>query len=184
MKGKLKILVIGLMVSALILNIITLSLSEVSAINQLYEYIQEDSMGIILESPIKEQNVKLVNIHTIRLVVEVGESFIINATVINELPIDIIFTGNFCGYSSLSAEFNKNVRVDQLSTVSRCTAMQDITLKPGQKISITGPDITVSYLALSSGKTNTKVTFSYWVQENQQLVTGNVSHPFEFYIYS
>jgi len=182
-KRILKIITLVLVTFTIILNSILFSPGQAGA-NQLYQYMLEGSSDIILKSPIKEGNVKLANIHTTPLAPKVGEFFKINATVVNELPSDIIFTGNFCGYSSLSAEFNENVIVDEVSGVSRCTAMEDITLKQGQNASIWGPDITVSYLALSSGKTNAKVTFSYWVQEDEQLITRNVSQSFEFNIYS
>jgi hypothetical protein len=177
------IITLGLVTFTIILNSIVLSPSQARA-NQLYQHMSEGSGDIILKSPVNEGNAKLVNIHTTPLAPKVGEFFRINATVVNELSNDIIFTGNFCGYSSLSAEFSENVIVDELSDVSRCTAIEDITLKQGQNASIWGPVIAVSYLGLSSGKTNTKVTFSYWVQEDKQLITRNVSQSFEFSIYS
>jgi hypothetical protein len=95
-KRILKIITLVLVTFTIILNSILFSTGQAGA-NQLYQHMLEGSSDIILKSPIKEGNVKLANIHTTPLAPKVGEFFKINATVVNELSSDIIFTGNFCG---------------------------------------------------------------------------------------
>jgi hypothetical protein len=131
-----------------------------------------------------EEGIKLINIFTQPSVVNVGNVFRLNTTVVNDLSNDIVFTGEFCGYSSLSAEFNKNVRVLDQPNVGRCTAMKDITLKSGEKTSLSGPDVSKSYLASAFGMTNAEVTFQYMIQENDSFSSANnISQSFSFRIY-
>jgi hypothetical protein len=106
--------------------------------------------------PAFAQAVELTNIHISPSQVYAGDSFRINATVVNNSPDTINFNGG-C-QSPLSATFDKNVAVIQ---AMGCFAIFNVQLMPGQNTTIVGPSSANSYTATSSGITNANVTFAY-----------------------
>ena len=86
------------------------------------------------------QGIDLTNIQTSPSQVHVGDSFGINATVVNNSPNTIYFNGG-C-QSPLSAAFDKNVAVGQ---AMGCFAIFNAELKPGQNATIVGPDPITKY---------------------------------------
>jgi predicted secreted protein with PEFG-CTERM motif len=77
--------------------------------------------------------------------------------------------------SPLSANFDKNIIINQ---VMGCLAIFNANLKPGENTTILGPGSNNSYLANSTGTTNTNVTFSY-TDENKSENTISKSFAFD-----
>ena len=108
------------------------------------------------DSPAFGQGVELANIQTIPSEVHVGDSFHINATIVNSSPDTIYFNGGCL--SPLAATFDKNVLINQ---AMGCFAIFNAQIKPGQNSTIVGPGSANLYRAASSGTTNANVAFSY-----------------------
>lgn len=106
--------------------------------------------------PAFAKGVDLTDIHTSPSQVHVGDSFRINATLVNNSPDTINFNGG-C-QSPLSATFDKNVAVAQ---AMGCFAIFNVQLMPDQNITVVGPSSANSYAATSSGITNANLTFTY-----------------------
>ncbi|MDE1725439.1 MAG: hypothetical protein KGH76_06045 [Thaumarchaeota archaeon] len=106
--------------------------------------------------------VSIVDMHTIPSQVHVGESFRINATIMNNSP-DVINFNNGC-QSPLSVAFDKNISVNQ---TMGCFAIYNTVLNPGQNVTVFGPSSGVMYTTILPGTINANVTFSYQ--------TGNVT---------
>lgn len=102
------------------------------------------------------QGVELAYIQTNPLQVHVGDSFHINATIVNNSPDTVYFNGG-C-QSPLSAIFDKNIVTGQ---AIGCFAILRAEIKPGQNVTISGPSSASSYTAASSGATDANVIFSY-----------------------
>ncbi len=117
--------------------------------------------------------VEFLDIHTEPSVVHVGNTFRINATIINNTPNTITFPSE-CG-SSLSAVFDSNVVVPNIHA---CVGVVWVELKAGEKISILGSSSGIRYRASDAGITNAKITFTYTVQNESK----SVSKPFVFTI--
>jgi len=111
---------------------------------------------LLTSLPAFGQGIELANIQTSPSHIHVGDSFQINATVVNDSPGTIYFNGG-C-QSPLSAMFDKNVAVGQ---AMGCFAIFNAELKPGQNTTVVAPSQAISYTAASSGTTNANVTFSY-----------------------
>ncbi len=126
-------------------------------------------------SPAFAQGIELTNIGTSQTQVHVGDSFRINATVVNNSPDTISFYGGCL--SPLSATFDKNVAVGQAIS---CLAIFNAELKPGQNTTVVGPSSAYSYTATSSGITNANVTFTY---QTGNKTENSVSKIFTFDIY-
>jgi len=102
------------------------------------------------------EGIELQNIHTNPPNIHVGDSFQINATVVNNSPDTIHFIGG-C-QSPLSATFENNVNVGHAIS---CFAIFNASLKPGESMTIVGPSSGILYTAISSGIINANITFSY-----------------------
>ncbi len=126
----------------------------------------------------KVTGVILSDIKTSPLVIHTKNNFKITATVINDSPNTIKFVGPICGNSPLTATFNKNVNIHP-SGITKCMAIQMITLQPGEKATVTGPDNTFVYTATAIGKTKANVTFHY---ADEQGNKNSVNKSFEFTI--
>lgn len=109
------------------------------------------------------QEIELTNIQTSPSQIHDGDSFQINATVVNDSPGIIYFNGGCL--SPLSATFDKNVAVGQ---AMGCFAIFDAHLKPGQNTTVVGPGSANLYTATSSGTINTNVTFSYQTENKSE----------------
>jgi predicted secreted protein with PEFG-CTERM motif len=120
------------------------------------------------------QGIELENIKTNPSQIHVGDSFQINATVVNDSPSTIYFDGGCL--SPLSAIFDKNVAVGQ---AMGCFAIFNADLKPGQNTTVVAPSQAISYTANSSGTTNANVTFSYQTENKSE---STISKLFTFAI--
>ena len=103
------------------------------------------------------------NIQSSPYQVNIGESFKINATIVNNSPGTIFFNGGCM--SPLSATFDKNVAI---SPAISCFAIFNAVLPPGQNATISGPGSANVYSATSSGVTNANVTFAYQTANKTQ----------------
>ncbi len=112
-------------------------------------------------------------------VIHLKNNFKITATVINNSPNSIKFVGPVCGNSPLITTFDKNVNVHP-SGIMKCMAIKLITLKPGEKATVAGPDIVLVYTANGIGKTKANLTFHY--TDVQGINRHSVSKSFEFAI--
>lgn len=117
--------------------------------------------------------VEFLDIHTEPSIVHVGDSFRINATVINNTPNTITFKG-LCD-SPLSAVFNNNVVIEHGLA---CEGFTIVELKSGEKTSVVGPSSGIVYHASNAGMTNARITFTYAIQDE----STSISKPFAFTI--
>ncbi|MDE1829642.1 MAG: hypothetical protein KGI25_04905 [Thaumarchaeota archaeon] len=120
-------------------------------------------------SPAFAQGIELTNIQTSPSQVHVGDSFRINATIVNNSPDTINFNGG-C-QSPLSATFDKNVAVGQ---AMGCFAIFNAELKSGQNTTVVGPASANSYTATSSGITNANVTFAYYTANKTENTISTI----------
>lgn len=109
------------------------------------------------------QEIELTHIHSSPSNIHVGDSFQINATIVNNSPGMIYFNGGCM--SPLSATFDKNVAIGQ---AMGCFAIYNANLKPGENTTVVGPSNSISYVANSTGTTNANVIFSYTVENKSQ----------------
>lgn len=123
--------------------------------------------------------VKITNIKTSPIFIPTGTNFKINATIINNSPNTIKFVGPTCGNSPLSATFDKNVHIHP-SGIMTCLVLQIITLHPGEKAMVSGPNAHSIYTATGVGSTKANATFSY--TDEQGKIKNSVSNTFEFSI--
>jgi hypothetical protein len=128
----------------------------------------------LTSSPAFGQGIELANIQTRPSQVHVGDSFQINATVVNNSPDTIYFYGGCM--SPLAATFDKNVAVSQGMS---CFAIFNDEVKPGQNATVVGPSSAEIYTANSSGTTNANVTFSY---KTENKTENTISKLFTFEI--
>lgn len=108
----------------------------------------------------KSTGITISQINTNPSTVHVQNNFKITATITNNSPNTIKFVGPACGNSPLTTTFNKNVNVHP-SGITKCNAIQMITLPHGGKTTVSGPDNTFVYTANGIGKTKASITFHY-----------------------
>lgn len=125
--------------------------------------------------PVFGQEIDLTGIQTNPSHVHVGDSFQINATIINDSPGIIYFNGG-C-QSPLSVIFDKNVAIGHAMD---CFAIFKTDLKPGENAMIVGPSQDNSYTANLSGITNADVIFSYQTKNKSE---NTISKSFTFDIF-
>lgn len=123
--------------------------------------------------------IEISDIKTSPIFVTVGNNFKINATVTNSSPNTIKFVGPECGNSPIAATFDKNVRIHP-SRIMTCLVLQIITLHPGEKAMVTGPNAHSIYTTSGVGTTKSNVTFKY--TDEQGKIQNNVTKPFVFVI--
>ena len=120
------------------------------------------------------QQIELTDIHTDPTQVHVGDSFQVNATIVNNSTDTILFNGG-C-QSPLSTSFDKNVILGQ---AMGCFALFNQILLPGHNATVISPGSGNSYTAASSGDTNANLTFVYHFSNNTQ---SRISKNFTFAI--
>lgn len=120
------------------------------------------------------QQIELTDIHTNPDQVHVGDSFQVNATIVNNSTDTILFSGG-C-QSPLSASFDKNVNLGQ---AMGCFALFNKILLPGHNATVISPSSENLYEAASSGDTNANLTFAYHFSNNTQ---SSISKNFTFAI--
>ena len=129
------------------------------------------SISYFLEClPAFGQGIELTNIQTSPSQIHVGDSFRINATVVNDSPNTIYFIGG-C-QSPLSVTFDKNVAVGQ---AMGCFAIFNADLKPGENTTVVGPSSGILYTATSAGTTNANITFSYQTGNKSENTVSKLS---------
>ncbi len=110
-------------------------------------------------------NVEIQNIQVQPSTVRIGDTFTVNATLVNnsQNPIDVTYS-SFCG-SPFYVIFDSHVIVDVKQTICAIGLRMD-KVNPGEKIIRVGPDSLFAFRATESGITNATVTF-YYEEKNQ-----------------
>ena len=127
-------------------------------------------------------DVYLLNIQTEPVIVRNGDSFKLNATVVNNSSSTITFE-NGCGISPLFAEFDRNVNISNRNIIT-CQAIVTDSLKPRQNISVIGPSPDKIYVASGMGITKSRVIFEYQIEfANNLYALTNTSKQYVFKIY-
>ncbi|MDE1863581.1 MAG: hypothetical protein KGI33_11820 [Thaumarchaeota archaeon] len=109
------------------------------------------------------QEIELTNIHTEPPQVNVGDSFRINATIVNNSTDTILLDGG-C-QSPLSASFDKNVVIGH---AMGCFALLNLVLPPGHDTTVAAPGSSNSYTASSPGVTDARLTLAYHLANNTE----------------
>ena len=123
-------------------------------------------LGLLFISPYlkpiqadKTNNVEILNPQVQPATIKVGDTFVINATLVNNSP-NTINVHNGCG-GPFSVVFDNHATVD-VKKVCNWMAIQ-IILKPGENITGTSLASNLAYSATAPGTANATVTFSYIV---------------------
>ncbi|HET8792273.1 MAG TPA: hypothetical protein VFM31_00645 [Nitrososphaeraceae archaeon] len=117
--------------------------------------------------------VKLENIITVPNEVHVGETFEVNATVINTLPLNITFIAGNCnsGFST-----NLNNIVEEIMTPQCMNRILPTVLEPGDKTTVqTSSGTGTQYKAVTEGEANGNAVLSYSIEvkpEGSSLTTS------------
>jgi hypothetical protein len=129
--------------------------------NTAYKYVSEQATQTHLETL-----VEFVDIQTVPEVVIVGLLVRFKATMINNSPYTLTYDDG-CE-SPISVVFNKNIKIEHLPS---CQTYSTIELKPGEEVSVIGPDDRTFYIASDSGLTVATVTFTYEIQNESRSVS-------------
>jgi hypothetical protein len=106
--------------------------------------------------------VKLENIITVPNEVHVGDTFEVNATVINTLPLNITFIAGNCN-SDFST--NLNTIVEEIMTPPCMNRVLPTVLEPGDKTTVQEPSGTgKQYKAVAEGEANGNAILSYSIE--------------------
>lgn len=127
-------------------------------------------------------NIEIQNILVQPSMIKVGDTFTINATLINNSPNSISLQRGVCE-GPFSVIFDNHVTVVQNKIA--CPMMLMIQkLDPGQKTAGTSPGSALIYRAAESGTANATVTFSYgvWDQTANSNTWKTISKSFSFTI--
>ncbi|MDE1829647.1 MAG: hypothetical protein KGI25_04930, partial [Thaumarchaeota archaeon] len=118
--------------------------------------------------------------------VKVGQTFTINATIVNNLPNPIFLQYGVCE-AAFSVTFDSHVTVNQKNQACPMMAILQ-KIDPGQNITETAPGSAVTYMATAEGTTNATVTIPYIMKNqtdpNRPEVQGIISKSFLFVIYN
>lgn len=127
-------------------------------------------------------DVEIQNIQTLPPTIIVGQTFKINATLINNSSNPIFVEHGAC-QAPFSATFDNHVLVST-NNINCTTQMIEQKLNPGEKIIATSPYLDLVYNATEAGTTNATVTFSYsiWDPTNQSNIEKTISKSFLFTI--
>ena len=131
--------------------------------------------------------VKLENIITVPNEIHVGDTFEVNATVINTLPLNITFIAGNC-----NSDFSTNLNniVEEIMTPQCMNKVLPTVLEPGDKTTFQEPTGTgKQYKAVAEGEANGNAILSYSIEvkpEGSYLTTtslnSQVVKPFSFTI--
>ena len=106
--------------------------------------------------------VKLENITTIPNEVHVGDTFVVSATVINTLPLNITFIAGNCN-SDFST--NLNTIVEEIPTPQCMNRVLPTVLEPGDKTTVQEPTgAGKQYEAVAEGEANGNAILSYSIE--------------------
>ena len=131
--------------------------------------------------------VKLENIITVPNEVHIGDTFEVNATVINTLPLNITFIAGNC-----NSDFSTNLNniVEEIMTPKCMNKVLPTVLEPGEKTTVQERNGTgKQYKAIAEGEANGNAILSYSIEvkpEGSLLTTtslnSQVVKPFSFTI--
>jgi hypothetical protein len=130
--------------------------------------------------------VKLENIITVPKEVHVGDTFEVNATVINTLPLNITFIAGNC-----NSDFSTNLNniVEEIMVPQCMNKVLPTVLEPGDKTTVQEPTGTgKQYKAVAEGEANGNAILLYSIEvkpEDMSLTTSlnsQVVKPFNFTI--
>ena len=120
--------------------------------------------------------VKLENIITVPNEVHVGDTFEVNATVINTLPLNITFIAGNCN-SDFST--NLNTIVEEIPTPQCMNRVLPTVLEPGDKTTVQEPiGAGKQYKAVAEGEANGNAILSYSIEvkpEGSLLTTTSLN---------
>lgn len=105
--------------------------------------------------------------------IKVGDTFTINATLVNHSP-NAISVHNDC-ISPFSVAFDSHATVEVIKPCIYFAISRQVN--PGDNITVTGPGSNIDYMAASSGTANGTITFSYTVENQSGLNTPSASNP-------
>ena len=130
-----------------------------------------------------ENGITVQNIQTLPTAIIIGQTFKINATLINNSPNPIFIEHGSCG-SPFSVTFDNHVVV-RTNNVTCTLELIEQRLDPGTKITSTSPYLDLTYVAAENGTVNATVSFPYnfWNQTSQSNTKENITKPFSFTIY-
>jgi hypothetical protein len=120
--------------------------------------------------------VKLENIITVPNEVHVGDTFEVNATVINTLPLNITFIAGNC-----NSDFSTNLNniVEEIMTPQCMNRVLPTVLEPGEKTTVQERSGTgKQYKAVAEGETNGNAILSYSIEvklEGSLLTTTSLN---------
>ncbi|MHB8545684.1 MAG: hypothetical protein ACYDAJ_02835 [Nitrosotalea sp.] len=125
-------------------------------------------------------NIEIQNIHVQPDTIKVGDTFTVNATLINNSQNPIyVHNDYFCG-SQFFVIFDNHVAVDAKPMLCAIADLEG-KVNPNGKIITVAPTSLYAFRATKSGITNATVTFSY--AENDQVMHGKtISKSFLFTI--
>ena len=164
--GTFTIILLSIMV---VVSSITLSICQ----NIYAQSINNDSTISTLDDLVNKlvNGVKLENINTIPNEIHVGDTFEVNATVINTLPLNITFIAGNCN-SDFST--NLNTIVEEIMTLQCMNRVLPTVLEPGDKTTVQERSGTgKQYKAVAEGeaKGNAILSYSIEVKSEGSLLT-------------
>ena len=143
-------------------------------------------VGIIQPIHADNTNVEITDLQAQPSVIKVGDTFTINASLVNNSPNTISLQYGVCE-AAFSVVFDNHVKINQKNQVCPMLAVLQ-KVDPGQKITDTGPGSGVTYQAVAAGTANATVTFPYTIRNqtdpNQPEIQGTISKSFLFTIYN
>ncbi|MHB8545227.1 MAG: hypothetical protein ACYDAJ_00470 [Nitrosotalea sp.] len=127
--------------------------------------------------------VEIQNIQTIPQEIIVGQTFKINATLVNNSTTPIFVEHGSCG-APFSITFDNHVGV-RTNNVTCTLQLIEQRLDPSTKITSTSPNLDLTYVAAENGTVNATISFPYnvWNQTSQSNTKENITKPFSFTIY-
>jgi hypothetical protein len=126
-----------------------------------------------------QNDVEIQNIHVQPATIKVGDTFTVNATLVNNSQNPIYVSNDyFCG-SRFFVIFDSHVTVDAKPMLCAIAGLVG-KVDPSEKIITLAPTSLYAFRATTSGITNATVTFSY--SENDQVHGKTVSKSFLFTI--
>jgi|GEM_PF-1114247 len=130
-----------------------------------------------------ESGVVIENIQTLPTAIIIGQTFKINATLINNSSNPIFVEHGSCG-SPFSVTFDNHVVV-RTNNVTCTLELIEQRIDPGTKITSTSPYLDLAYVAAQNGTVNATVSFPYnvWNQTTKSNTKESLSKPFSFTIY-
>lgn len=154
------------------------------AAGQAYAYGLDGGYMIQSQQP-DRNNVSGIGIQDIRVIpseIQTGDSFAVNATLVDNSPGTIYVEHGACE-APFSVTFDSHVLV-RVNNITCTTQMVLQKLSPGTSITASSPYLDVVYRADASGNANATATFRYsvWDQTAQSSVEHTVSKPFQFVI--